>query len=132
MEGIRDGQRVGAGELGGRGARGGGRGDGGGDVGEAVDDGLSVSGGLWGGGGARGHTTHGPRPRSIRGALKTLNWLAGAIRDWHLVVRLLRVAMTLAVGLGWAMPRPPAAMVERTVRRMVMVEDPRRWFCAGW
>lgn len=87
LERIGYGHRVGRGELAGRGGRGGGGGDGGDDVGEAGDDGLFVLVielvSKWSpsrGGGAGWHTAHGPAPRNIRGAFRTLSWLAGALR----------------------------------------------------
>lgn len=68
------------------------------------------------------YTAHGPAPRSNRGACRTLSWLAGAFRAWHLEVRLVRTATMLA-GLGWAMgtarPSPErAARAEKRAGRM--------------
>lgn len=69
---------------------------------------------------------HGPAPKSRRGAFSTLSWLAGTIRSSHKVVR--SVSMSRIWVAGSATPRPErTARMDRTVRRMVMVEVLNGW-----
>lgn len=83
-------------------------------------------------------TAHGPTPRRARGALSTLNCLAGPIRSSHMVVRSMSISM-MPAALGWVAgtgtvrPRPERAVkVKRRGGRMVVVGEGWLECRVGW